>query len=377
MAGPQQHSKRKKLPSFLLIVAGVLILLRLLLPEIVLYFANKKLAHLDGYYGHIRDVDIALYRGAYIIKDVYIDKIESGTQNRTEFFTSTRIDLSVEWKALFEKKIVGEVEFEKPVLKYTLDKTIGKNAKDDTTNFIQLIKDFMPLRINRFQVDEGQIHYIDENSRPFVDVPLTEVNILGKGLTNESNTDRLLPASIDMGGKLFNGNVDIAVKLDPLKKTPTFDLNGKLTRTDLVNLNSFFTAYANFDLKKGNMSVYTEFAAKDGAFKGYVKPLIRDLDIVQFNKEEGGPLQIAWEAFIGSTAEIFQNQLNGTFASKVPIEGKFKHPDVQIIHAIFSVLRNAFIEALKPSIDNTVNINNIKAPEKKGFFDTFGKHKNK
>jgi hypothetical protein len=365
---------KSRIRIFLGLIAFIIIL-RLILPYIVLYFANQKLATLDGYYGQIRDIDIALYRGAYVIKDIYIDKMDPSGKIHTGFFNCPRIDLSVEWKALFEKKIVGEVEFEKPVLKYTLNKTIGKTGKD-TVNFIALIKDFMPLRINRFSVEEGQIHYIDENSKPFVDIPLTEVFILGKGLTNESHAQNQLPASIDFSGYLFDGNIDIGVKLDPLAQYPTFDLNGQLTKTELVHLNSFFTAYANFDLKAGNMSLYTEFAAKDNNFEGYVKPIIKDLDIVQFNTAEGNPLQITWEAFIGSTAEIFQNQPADQFATKIKMSGKFKQSDVAIFDAIVSVLKNAFIEALKPSIDHSININQIKEPRKKLFFDTFGK-KNK
>jgi hypothetical protein len=372
---PEEHKTRKRIAvKILLGVIILLVLARIALPYVVLHFANQKLAKLDGYYGHIQDIDIALYRGAYVMKDIYIDKLDPSGKERTDFFNCPRIDLSVEWKALFEKKIVGEVEFEQPMVKYTLNKTIGKKEKEDTTDFIEVIKDFMPLRINRFSVERGQIHYADINSDPLVDVPLTEVHILGKGLTNEPEQKNELPASINMSAKLYNGNMSMNVNLDPLNKEPTFDLDGKLTETDLLYLNSFFAAYGNFDLKKGHMSLYTEFAAKDQGFKGYVKPIIRDLDIVQFNKEEGNPLQITWEAFIGSTAEIFQNQPKGRLATKVQVDGKFNQPEVKTFDAILSILKNAFIEALKPSIDHSINIHNIKKePKKKFILSTFRK----
>ena len=35
---------------------------------------NNELAHLEEYYGHVDDIDIHLYRGAYEIKDIYIVK---------------------------------------------------------------------------------------------------------------------------------------------------------------------------------------------------------------------------------------------------------------------------------------------------------------
>jgi len=368
------HHNRRRWVGWLLVVLGILVLARLALPYVVLYYANERLARLDGYTGHIRDIDIALYRGAYVIKDVYIDKVSDEQKERTPFFSAQRIDLSVQWKALFEKKIVGEVEFEYPVVEYTLNKTVGKKAEKDTTDFIELVKDFMPLRINRFAVLNGEIHYVDPNSKPALDVPLTAVNIEGKGLTNEPHAGNILPADINMTGKLYDGNIAIGVKLDPLARQATFDLNGELTRTNLVHLNPFFTAYANFDLKRGYMSMYTEFAAKQNGFKGYVKPLITDLDIVQFNKEEGSVLQIGWEAFVGSVAEIFQNQPNDRLATKVPVEGRFTQPDVKVLDALLSVLKNAFIEALKPSLDYSISIANVEPPKKeKKLFGIFRK----
>lgn len=372
------HAAQKKRGSFkwpvIIIVVLLLVGLRIALPYIVLHFANEKLAKLDGYYGHIGDIDIALYRGAYVMKGVYIDKIShDDKQQRTEFMKINRVDFSVEWSALFEKKIVAEVEFDRPVINYTLNKTIGKKAEDDTTDFLELVKSFVPLKINRFDVLDGEVHYIDPYNKPKVDIPVTELNVQGKGLTNESQPGELLPATIDATAKLFDGDIDIDVKLDPLKKQPTFDLTAELKQTNLVYFNPFFAAYANFDLKKGNVALYSEFAAKEGNFKGYVKPLIKDLDIVQFEKEEGTPLQITYEAFVGSVAEIFQNQRKETLATRVEMQGQFKDPEIGTLSAVLSVLKNAFIEALKPSVDNTVNIKNVNKKTEHRFLDFFRK----
>jgi hypothetical protein len=362
-------SKRRKLFITLGVIFLLLVILRLFLPSIVLNLVNKKLAHLDGYYGHVEDVDIALYRGAYVINRPNIQKLNDNRKDTSEFFKCERVDLSVEWEAIFKGKIVGEVEFQKPVIKYIMNKSVGKKADKDTTDFIELVKDFMPLKINRFAVSDGQIHYIDPTRKPKVDVPLTRIEIEGKGLTNKPKEDVILPAYINMTANLYSGKLSVNVKLDPLKKIPVFDMNGKLTQTDMVNLNNFFKAYGNFDLKKGTMSVYAEFAAKDGRFKGYVKPVIKDMDIVQLNKEEGNVLQIAWEAVIGTTAEVFKNQKKDQLATKVPLEGKFEKPETKTFDAIIYIVKNAFIQAIKPSVDNSVNLSNVKqSEEKKGFF---------
>ncbi len=369
------HHKTKrslgKKGKIILTILTVLIVIRLILPYVILHFVNKRLAALDGYYGHVEDINLALIRGAYVINDVYIDKVDDKKNESTPFFSSAKIDLSVEWSAIFEGKIVGEVEFDEPVLKYTMHKTVGKKAPDDTTNFLQLVKDFMPMRINRFTVNNGEVHYIDKSGSPDVDLLVSALNLEGRGLTNNPDDKGItLSASIDMTGNLYDGTIEVNTKLDPLNDSPTFDLNGKLSKTNLTHLNNFFQAYANFDVKKGTMSLYTEIAAKDGKFKGYVKPLLKDLDIVEFNKEEGSVGQIAWEAFVGGVAEIFENQPKDQFATKVMLEGKFSKPDVAVFDAIISVLKNAFIKAIEPSLENTISVDSVpnESEEKKGFF---------
>ncbi len=369
---PDRIIRRKRKWKIILIVLGVLICVRIALPYVILHYANKKLATLDGYYGHIDDIDLNLYRGAYVINDIFINNVED--DDTSEYFKCPRIDLSVEWDAILNGKIVGEVEFEKPVINYTMGKEIGKGEiKDDSANFIQLIKDFMPLEINRFAVSDGEIHYVDPTKGPGIDIPMTAVNIEGTGLTNEPDSGVVLPANIKMDASLYNGKLTILTKLDPLNAMPTFDLNATLTNTDLTNFNTLFNAYSKFDVEQGSMGLYCEVAARDGAFTGYVKPLMTDVKILRLSSEEGGVAQIVWEAFLGGVVEVFENQPKDQFATKVQFDGKFKDPKVDVVKAIFAVLRNAFVEALKPSLDNDVNIETVGEPdkdkEKKGLFD--------
>ncbi len=261
---------------------------------------------------------------------------------------------------------MGEVNFEKPIVKYTLNKTIGKNRQKDTVDFIQLVKDFHPLKINRFTVDSGEIHYMDFNRTPNVDIFLHHLFVEARGLSNESTPNIILPANIDARGNLYDGTLNLWVQLDPLNKVPTFDLKGELTETNLVKMNEFFKAYGNFTLNQGTMSLYTEYASRDNYFRGYAKPLIKDFKVKQ---GEGNIGQMTWELFVGAAAQIFKNQKKDQLATRIPVEGKYTKTDIGILDAILSLLKNAFIEALKPTIENSVNISNVKESEiKKNFF---------
>src|SRR6187402_627716 len=113
--------KRKKLLRIGLSILIVLVIFRLILPYIALDYINKRLARIEGYYGHVDDLDISLYRGAYVVKDIYINIVDTTTQKQVPFFSANNIDISVEWKSLFKGKIVSELECDTAVLRFTDD----------------------------------------------------------------------------------------------------------------------------------------------------------------------------------------------------------------------------------------------------------------
>src|SRR5690606_15992726 len=133
---------------------------------------------------------------------------------------------------------------------------------------------------------------------PKVDIAITALDIKAHNISNVNDSAKLLPASLVANGLAYNGSFNVNVDFTVFQDDPTFDLTASITNVNMVNLNNFFQAYGNFDLKKGNFGMYTEFAAKNGFFNGYVKPIIKDLDVVQWTKEEGNFKQILWETLI-------------------------------------------------------------------------------
>lgn len=350
----------------------LIVILRLFLPAIVLRYANNTLANMNGYYGHVQDIDIDLYRGAYQLNNIYINKLDSATRKQTPFFNAKTIDLSIEWKALFEGSIVGEMELFSPKLVFTKDKAeIGQVAKD-TNDFRKVLKDFMPLKVNRFEVHNGSIHYVDSTVSPIVDIYLKDTYILAHNLKNTSDKREKLPSGVIARANAYGGTLSLNMKLDGLADDPTFDLSAELKNANLVKLNNFFIAYGKFDVSKGTMGLYSEFAADKGKFKGYIKPIIKGLEVKGTEDKDDKFLQKAKETVIDVAADILKNPKKKQVASKIPIEGSFHNTSVGTMEAIWEVLKNAFIEALLPSVDNEINISSAsEAPddkEKNGFF---------
>ena len=366
---PHRKSRKKTIGKILIGLVILIVVIRLILPYVVLHFANKSLANINGYYGHIEDIDLAIIRGAYKIDSIYLNKADTITGKQTPFFASSEIDLSVEWKALLKGSIVGELEFRKPFLLFTKDKVEPKEIVKDSADFRKVLDKFMPLSINRCAIVDGKIQYNDFTSTPKVDVALTNMNLLAQNLRNSYDSTAVLPATVNATADIYEGTLRMDAKLNPLADNPTFDMSAELKNTNLVLLNDFFQAYAKIDVNRGTFGLYTEVAAKDNAFTGYVKPLIQDLDILGKEDRKDNVFQKLWEAVAGGVGEIFENQRKDQVATKVPFKGKLDAPETNMWLAIASILQNAFISALQPSIDNEITLGSVEAPkeDKKTF----------
>jgi uncharacterized protein YhdP len=361
-------SKKMKIT---LIVIGVLVIIRLMLPYIVLHYANKSLASMPDYYGHIEDIDISLYRGAYQVQGMYLNKKDEKNGKQTDFFKVKNIDLSVHWRALLHGKLVGELIFNSPELVFTNNKTDLANVKKDTNDFRKMLKDFMPLKVNRFEVNNGKISYRDPEASPKVDVSLTNVYALAQNLTNANNEKVVLPATLTARANAYQGTATLNMKLNPLAQKTTFDLNAEVKNINLVMLNDFLKAYANVDVNKGTLGLYTEFASKNGKYTGYVKPVIKDLDVLGPEDKKDNLFHKLWEGLVGAVGVVLKNHKEDQVATRIPMEGDFAGSHTDILETVFELLRNAFIQALIPSIDNKINLGSLeekKPEEKKGFF---------
>jgi hypothetical protein len=359
---PNQKSKISKKWKIIIGIVVFLIAVRIVLPYIVLHYANKRLAEMPGYYGHIEDLDLNLYRGAYTLKQMYLNKVDTVDDKQVPFFSSKIIDLSLEWRSLLHGRIVGKLEFETAMLRFTKDKVDPKKLNDDSSSFRSLIKSFMPLKINRFEVTNGKIQYIDPTTKPVVDVSMINTHVVATNLSNVADSANLLPSTIHLTSDVYDGTFLFDIKLNPLLQDPTFQFKADLRNTNLARLNPFLTAYTRLDVNSGNLNLYSEVAAKKGDYKGYIKPLIKDLKVYGPQDSNKSFFHKVLEIAASAGAFVLTNHPKDQIGTEIPFEGTFKQNNVDMWSAVFDVLRNAFVQALAPAFDNDISINAVTKP---------------
>jgi len=340
----------------------ILIALRIALPYILLRVVNRQLTLIDGYRGHVDDIDVSLIRGAYTIDSIRLNK--TGGKVPVPFFSANKIDLSLQWGALFHGAIVGEIVVDHPVLNFVNGRSEATTQTKIDNDWIDVVDNLLPVKLNRFEINDGEIHYRDFYSTPKVDLSSHSIHIVAENLSNAKHHKDLLPSSVVATARVYGGTAVLKMKLDALNRDPTFDVNAELRNLDMTYLNDFLRAYGNFDVSKGIMGLYTEAAAKNGKINGYTKPIIKDLKVVDWKEDKKKPLKAIWESIVQAVAWFFKNHKKDQLATRIIFEGDVNKPEIDIWYLIGQVLRNAFIQALYPSLENSININSAGSKKK-------------
>lgn len=333
----------------IVLLAVALIGARIYLPYWVTDYVNARIAELDGYGGSIDDVDIHLWRGAYTIHGLDIYKTKGGLKE--PFVAADSIDLSIEWHALFKGSIVAEVDIN------GINFNVAKSQTGAGAGWSKLVDALSPVDINRLNVNSGRVAYLDKAAKPPINLYIEGINAQVTNLRNvDDKTDRL-PSDLTVSGtSIGKGKLSITGHTNILKPTPDFDIDLKLENAALVAFNDFTRNAAAIDFTGGNLSVYSELAAANGHVSGYVKPIARQVSLIDMKQDS--VLNAIWEGIVAFFMHVFKNHPKDQFALNIPISGNLNHPEQDSWAGFWSIFRNAFGEAFKRNTDGTISLKN-------------------
>ncbi len=326
------------------VIATAVLVIHLYLAIWVRDYVNRKLSEIDGYRGHVDAVTLHLWRGAYSIHNVKIEKTSGHVP--VPFFSAPLVDLSVEWHALINGAFVGEIDFYNARMNFVHG---GSNATSQVgvdKPWTEKIRQLFPLKINRFAVHGGEVHYRDFNKKPNVDVVVDKVQMVATNLTNSKKLSKTLHANVEIEGRpLREGELRSKIDLDPYAPTPTFSTQLEVSAIPLVKLNDFATAYGGITFEGGTLRLATELDAKRGKFTGYVEPVFDHMSIFDPVHDSDNPIDFIWQGIVGGLTRIIRNHPQDRFGTRVPLSGSFDDPAPEVLTTVFNVFRNAFIKA--------------------------------
>lgn len=347
---PAYKKKRYLLP---LLVLLILLAVRLYLPTYVKNYVNKVLADIPGYYGEVKSIDISLIRGAYVINGLYLNKVDANTQ--VPFLNFPKSDISVEWKSIFDGKVVAEIIMSNPEVIYVFEdqQSTPKDGLPEVEDWTKALTDLVPLKINHFQVHNGKVAFVQLSAEPNVDLSISKLELSADNLRNVIEKERILPSPVTATGVSFGGGqVQLNGNVNIIKEIPDMDLAFSLEKANATALNDFTNYYAGIDFESGTVELFSEVAIADGYLKGYMKPLLTDSKLIG---KEDGFLETLWEGLVGFFKFVLKNQKTDTLATQIPIEGDLNNVETGVWTTIGGIFKNAWIKAFKGETDDTIN----------------------
>jgi hypothetical protein len=363
----QGFSSIKKWMIGLLCVLIVLIAARLSLPYWILNQLNDRLRNLDGYYGRVDDIDVLLITGAYTIHNLVIERQEK--QVKVPFLAIPETRMSISWEAIFEGRIEGEIEMSRPEVNFVDAPTEQQRQTGLGPDWSELVEDFFPFVINRIEIYDGKIHFRNFHSEPVVDVQLLDVQALIANLRNRAIRQSQRDAEVRIDARAEGkGDVEIRGTYEWLGRKTTFDMDFRLQNMPATAVADITQAYLGFDAASGELNVVAEIKAKNGVLDGYVKPLFKNLEIINIKQDveeqNDNIFVLMWETLTGFIAEVFENQPRDQFATRIPISGTLDDVTTENIPAIVEAIKNAFVKALDQDMEEKVNLPTIEKGEK-------------
>ena len=352
------HFRRPAL--FLLALLVLLAAFRAVLPFLVRDYVDRQLNSHPGYSGHVDDVHLALWRGAYEIRGMEVRQDDSAS--REPLFRTDRMEISLLWSDLVDGRVQARIRVFEPKVTFAPAHAGGAAQTGKGPDWVGTLNALAPAGIDRFETVDGQVHYYDPYKDPPVDVYLDHVDAVLTNLGDHPAAATAQPpgqgtrvATLKMHAlAVGQGNVDLDLNFAPHEKQPDFHLRLRLIQLQVQRLRDFLRAYTVVDPKSGTLDVVAELDAHDGGVQGYLKPLFHDLQLIRGDqlKEEKDPVHFVVDA-VGSVFNLlFQNQSKDQLATVIPIRGRLDQPGVDVAAALGNLVRNAVVKAFQPTFES-------------------------
>lgn len=352
-------NRNRALPLWiLLLVALVLLVAHLALPTLVRNYLNDTLAEMGDYRGHVEDVDLAWWRGAYRINGLNIEKTSGKVP--VPFLKAPLIDIAVSWRSLWEDQaIVAQVEFVSAELNFVDAPNTEQAQTGAGVDWRDTLDALLPITLNELRIVDSKVAFRNFSSDPPVNIYADQLNATVLNLTNTTDAQGRRVAQLEGTARLFDqAPLEAQASFDPFTDWEDFELRLRTTGIELTRLNDFSRAYGKFDFVGGTGDLVMEVEARKSQLSGYIKPLLHNVEVFDWKQdveaEDKGFLRGLWEAIVGGSQTVLKNQRKDQFATRIELSGSIKDRDISPFQAFWAILRNAFVQAFTPRFERAL-----------------------
>ena len=338
-----QFYKKKKfyIPT---IIIAVLIIFRMVLPQILLHQANKYLSEFSPtYYLHMDDLDLSILRGAYSFQGV----TGNLKGDEKQFLKITEVDVSIAWRHLLKGKVVTDIVTQDLDFLFLSDMTKLNPPKKEAEDVKETL---FPVKVESVDLKNARVVFeeypaLADNSRLKIE------NINGR-ITNLTPSEADPLSDFNLGASIQGSSELVFIgSLNLIKKPMLWDVDVEMKNFNLASLNAVLKRNLPLTFTKGNLDLYAEAKNEKGVIKGYIKPFITNIDVVANKEKFVGIKHFGIEVLTALANLILRDSETKTVATYVDFnyDGKF---NINTSQGIEKAIENGFNQKLTPGIEN-------------------------
>lgn len=209
------------------------------------------------------------------------------------------------------------------------------------------------IQIERITISDSEFGVVHAG----VDPPYRAFfNRLSVDAKNFSNRLKEKTAVVTVKGAFMGtGMLEARGMFRPETNTPDFDVSVRLVGVQAKMLNDVLRAHGNIDVTDGELSVYSQLKVEQGHIRGYVKPLIRRLNVYDRDQDRGkGVLHTLYEGALDAATAALENDERDEVGTKVEVKGEVRQAQINTWQAASSLIRNAFVKVVLPSFERPI-----------------------
>jgi hypothetical protein len=330
--------------------------LRLILPYAALWGINWALENkLGSYEGHVKDLDLSLYRGAYQLVDLEINKKYS---DLLPLLAAQTIELSLSWHALLRFEISADIIVNELVVsifdsqKKEKQQLGDEESKKSWQSYLRII---IPVHVESLEVSNSAIHFNNYDIAKNLPVSLEKIHFTAHDL--RSRSENLSPIAFE-GILQKNAEVSVDGNIDILAAKFRAYLKYSVVNLNIPSLNPILLSYVPVNFDKGIFTMYGETALSRGKVKGYANIFFKDVKAFEPKQKFVSVKHFAIETLFAITNWILKNQKDKTLATHIPFEYSDDHLKVPSWQVFWSAEKNRTVE-IPMGFDHSIHLQDL------------------
>jgi hypothetical protein len=321
------------------------------IPSYLLSSVNNKLqSGINGYQGSAKNIQLSVLTGSYTLHDITLYKTASKIPD--PFFSATKLKVSIEWSALFHGGITGKVILDHAILNFVKGPTQLASQTSIPQDWKKVVSYLAYVPVNSFEIKEGEIHFIDFHQTPNIDLRIEQLHMLGTNLMNASGEENALPGNVVATGKVYDGILQLASKVNIIQQTPSFELRAELSPVSLQHFNNFFKAYGNYDIQNGAVGFKATANTRDDKIVVHCTPSIADIEVASWNADEDKDIYSLVNTDNGSVSWEIKNAKTD---SEMILEGDLTNSNSDLVTVLGETLKNIFVNVVVPTLEKSAH----------------------